>query len=119
MRAGHVPKAIRSRNCPSLRTSHADVRLVTSSRKLLRMVEPITELPFFESVTWESAWAAECEGDHAEALELAAMLTSFGYEVRWELGAMTLHHLYSGQEMRWPTSPEGAGLVQFRLGPTV
>lgn len=84
------------------------------------MSEPITELPFFESVTWESAWAAECEGDHAEALDLAAMLTSFGYEVRWEPGAMMLRHLHTGQEMRWPTpSPAGAELVRFRLVPRV
>lgn len=84
------------------------------------MPEPITELPFLESVLWESAWAAECEGDHPEALELIDFLSSFGYEVLWEPGAMTLRHLYTGQEMRWLTSsPEGAEFGQFRLVPMV
>ena len=66
------------------------------------MPKPITELPFLEAMLWQEAWLAECAGDHALACEHAGDLAAFGYQVVWEPDALTLRHLYTGQEMRWP-----------------
>lgn len=68
---------------------------------------PITELPFLESTIWESAALAEIEGDHAESVKLAAMLSELGYEVGWETDPkphIWLRHLGTGQIMRRGTS---------------
>lgn len=68
---------------------------------------PITELPLLESTIWESAALSEIEGDHAESVNLASMLSEFGYEVGWETDPkphIWLRHLDTGQVMRRGTS---------------
>ena len=60
---------------------------------------PITELPLLEATLWESAVVAEREGDHHNAVTLAALLDELGYGVQWET-AMVLVHRGTGQTMR-------------------
>ncbi len=63
----------------------------------------LTELPLLEAILWESAWAAEVEGDHAESVALAEQLGELEYSVMWERGAMRLLQRRTGRVMRWET----------------
>ena len=63
----------------------------------------LTELPLLEAILWESAWAAEVEGDHAESVALAAQLSGLEYTVMWERDAMRLLQRRTGRVMRWET----------------
>ena len=63
----------------------------------------LTELPLLEAILWESAWAAEVEGDHAESVALAERLGGFDYTVMWERDAMRLLQRRTGRVMRWET----------------
>ncbi len=68
---------------------------------------PLTELPLLEAIIWESAVAAEIEGDHEESVSMASRLTEFGYEAGWELEPkphIWLRHMGTGQVMRRGTA---------------
>ncbi len=60
----------------------------------------LTELPLLEAILWESAWAAEVEGDHGESVALAEQLSGLEYTVMWERDAMRLLQRRTGAVMR-------------------
>ncbi len=73
----------------------------------------LTELPLLEAILWESAWAAEVGGDHAESVALAEQLSGLEYTVMWEASAMRLLQRRTGRVMRWETVV-GSGVAAVR-----
>ena len=78
----------------------------------------LTELPLLEAILWESAWAAEVEGDHADSVALGAQLGGLEYTVMWERDAMQLLQRRTGAVMRWETMRGQAASTGSRRRPT-
>ncbi len=78
----------------------------------------LTELPLLEALLWESAWAAEVEGDHAESVALAEQLSGLEYTVMWERDGLQLLQRRTGAVMRWETAPGQAASTGSRRRPT-